>query len=94
MVVKLDLQAMTIELLQEALHPTKGHHVGSRGGTQLLPNGNMFSCLANHGRVCEHDANGKLLMYSWLKNDYDKKGESLPTYRGYKFEWVGMPKYP
>lgn len=85
---------MTIETLQDAPHPINGHHVGSRGGTQLLPNGNMFQCLANHARISEHNSKGKVLMHSWMRRNADQHGESMPSYRGFKFEWVGMPKYP
>ena len=89
MLVRLDFDKMTIKTLQEAPHPEGAKHVGSRGGVQLLPNGNMFTCQANHGRVAEHDPKGKLLMFSRLKSEKD-----LPTYRGFKFEWTGRPKYP
>lgn len=35
--------------------------------------GNMFTCWANWARISEHDADGKLLMFSHLKLDYLNK---------------------
>lgn len=89
-IVDMDLASKKVSLVQEAGHPL-GKNTGSRGSTQVLPNGNMFSCWAGHTRISEHDKDGKMLFHAYYRID---KPPKVPSYRAYKFPWVGRPKYP
>lgn len=95
-IIRINYETKETERIQEARTlPDRQYSVNSRGSSQLLPNQNMFTCWAEWSRISEHDADGNLLMFSHLKWDYDNKhGNKIPTYRGFKFPWVGRPLQP
>lgn len=86
LVVALDEKEMTSELLLEMHHPNRDFS-DTRGSNQKQPNGNYFVCWSAHSRLTEHGPHGDLLMHANTK-------PGIGTYRGYKFQWVGMPKTP
>ncbi|KAJ5138723.1 uncharacterized protein N7515_003571 [Penicillium bovifimosum] len=59
-----------------------------RGNTQLLPNGNVFTCWSKEGYISEHAADGEILYTANFTSP------RYSSYRGYKFEFTGRPSAP
>ncbi|KAJ5544979.1 hypothetical protein N7535_006633 [Penicillium sp. DV-2018c] len=59
-----------------------------RGNTQLLPDGNVFTCWSKEGYISEHAEDGEVLMTANFTS------ERYSSYRGYKFEFTGRPSAP
>lgn len=63
-----DTQPMTANLMLEYPHPDgHGAYTLGRGSTQVLPNGNVFSCWVNACLHSEHTLDGKLVMEARVK---------------------------
>jgi hypothetical protein len=59
-----------------------------RGNTQLLPDGNVFTCWSKEGYISEHTPEGELVMTANFTSS------RYSSYRGYKFEFTGRPETP
>jgi hypothetical protein len=83
LVLKLDMDKMTAEVVREYLHPD---HIfaGSQGNFQTLPNGNVLIGWGSEPIISEFSYDGELLC-DW------RMFEDKQTYRAYKFEWTGTP---
>ena len=87
--LKTNVHPMTATLLSEYPHPDgPGAFTLGRGSTQLLPNGNVFSCWVHGCLHSEHTADGKLVMEARVKQEW------LKSYRSYKYSFVGRPDRP
>ena len=63
------VRPMTGTLLSEYPHPD-GEYTMGRGGMQVLPNGNVFSCWVHGCRHSEHTPDGKLVMEAQVKQRF------------------------
>jgi hypothetical protein len=82
----LDLEAETVTLLREYVHPLEILSF-SQGNMQVLPNGNVFIGWGDQQWLSEFSAEGDLLQ-DWILP------ETVQSYRGYKGEWSGHPAEP
>ncbi|KAI9049977.1 hypothetical protein LZ554_006123 [Drepanopeziza brunnea f. sp. 'monogermtubi'] len=97
MTVQLDLDQMSVTLLQTYVHPNK-HLAISQGSMQILPeSGNVmvgwgnapaYTEFAPSGEILCHSHFGASIFYSVLDLGWVK------SYRAFKSKWVGRPKEP
>ncbi|KAF7544379.1 hypothetical protein G7Z17_g10005 [Cylindrodendrum hubeiense] len=59
----------------------------SQGNAQVLSNGNVFVNWGQEGAVTEFRADGTPIFNAFLES-----GASVQSYRGFRFEWTGLPK--
>jgi Arylsulfotransferase (ASST) len=83
LILDVDTQAMTAELVAEARHPD-GVSAGTQGNTQLLGDGRLFVGWGSEGRVTEFSAAGDVV--------FDASFAPADSYRAYRFEWTGLPE--
>jgi hypothetical protein len=83
LILEVDTQAMTAELVAEARHPD-GVSAGTQGNTQLLGDGRLFVGWGSEGRVTEFSAAGDVV--------FDASFAPADSYRAYRFEWTGLPE--
>ena len=83
LVLELDEEAMTAEVLREYRHPDETF-ASSQGNMQTLPNGNVFIGWGSEPLASEFSAEGEVLLDAKLPPEKQ-------SYRGYRFEWVGRP---
>lgn len=86
LVLSVNEEAMTAKSIMHYDHP-KGGYASERGNFQTLPNGNALIFWTHDALTSEHTPDGKVIKVAKLRS-------GLKTYRGYKFEWVGLPKDP
>ena len=69
--LRTDVRPMTATLLSEYRHPDgPGAYTLGRGSTQLLPNGNVFSCWVNWCLHSEHTSDGRLIMKAQVNQEH------------------------
>ena len=83
-VLELDEEAMTAELVREYTHPDKVRSA-TQGNVQVLPNGNVFVGWGSAPFLSEFSHEGGLL----FNGAFPTEGES---YRAFRFPWKGQPK--
>jgi hypothetical protein len=82
LVLQLDEQAMSVDLLAEYVHPKV--LAGSQGSVQQLPNGNVFVGWGEVPRVTEFDRRGKIVFDALL-------GARYQSYRAFRLPWTAQP---
>lgn len=100
------VQPMIATMLREYPHPGgEGAYSLGRGSTQVLSNGNVFSCWVSGCLHSEHTEDGTLVMEARVKQEYGYLMYSyahstnllcrwLKSYRSYKFPFIGRPSSP
>jgi hypothetical protein len=83
LILDIDTQAMTAELVAEARHPD-GVSAGTQGNTQVLGDGGLFVGWGSEGRVTEFSGAGDVV--------FDASFAPADSYRAYRFEWRGLPE--
>ena len=85
----LNTDTMTVELVAHYDHPSgPGHYAYRRGDFQILKNNNTFLCWSEQSLQSEHTQDGTVIMEARMVPDW------IGTYRGFKYEFVGLPKQP
>ena len=80
---------MTAEMVAHYDHPGgPGTYAYRRGNFQILPNNNTFLCWSEQSLQSEHTKDGTIIMEARMVPDW------IGTYRGFKYEFVGLPKQP
>ncbi|KAI1331511.1 Arylsulfotransferase-domain-containing protein [Xylariaceae sp. FL0255] len=93
--IEFDDKDMTFRVVNEWYHP-QGLISASRGGVHRVPNGNTLIAWGQNPSYTEHAPDGEVVMDI-------QRGRVLPmdhgitnviTYRAWKSDWIGKPKYP
>ncbi|KAK4187011.1 ASST-domain-containing protein [Podospora australis] len=89
-ILRLNTTSWTAELIQ-GYYPPPGHKLlsKSQGSTQVLPNGNVLVNWGSEGAVTEYTADGKPIFHAYM--DSGDLGKGVENYRGFRFNWTGLP---
>ena len=89
-ILKLDTVKWTAELVQ-GYYPPEGYKLlsKSQGSTQVLPNGNALINWGSDGAVTEYSVEGKPIFHAYM--DSGDLGEGVENYRGFRYNWTGLP---
>jgi hypothetical protein len=88
--VFLNTKDWTAKLIQE--FPAPDNIVAySQGNTQILPNGNAFVNWGSGGSITEFSPNGTAIFHAYLESDELWEKGVVQNYRGFKFNWTGIP---
>lgn len=63
----------------------------SQGSTQILPDGHAFVNWGSGGAVTEFAANGTVIFHAYLESGELWENGDVQNYRGFKFNWTGVP---
>ncbi|KAF7542553.1 hypothetical protein G7Z17_g11480 [Cylindrodendrum hubeiense] len=95
-VVELDYDAMTVQLIEEFYHPQQVSS-GSEGSVQALRNGNFLVGWGLNPGFTEHLPNGTVVMdvqRGALPNVAGVEPDvNMTVYRAWKMNWVGRPQW-
>jgi hypothetical protein len=86
LIVALDLQRGIASKVTEFEHP-RALQSGSQGNVQELPDGDWFVNWGSEPHFTEFTPSGQMIYDAHMPKPTE-------SYRGYKFEWTGMPKSP
>ena len=87
-IVRLD--HLTGEAIEVHTYPAPDNLVAhSQGNAQVLPSANVFVNWGEAGAITEFAENGKVLFHAYL--DSDPVGRFVQSYRGFRFNWTGIP---
>jgi len=89
-VISLNTRTWTASLVQKFNAPDE-IFAFSQGGTQVLPNGNVFVNWGSAGAVTEFDAEGEILFHAYLESGDLWTNGDVQNYRGFRFNWTGIP---
>jgi hypothetical protein len=73
----------------QAFEAPDGLSANTQGSVQILPNSNIFVNWGEAGAVTEFSNEGDVLFHSYL--DSAPQGALVHSYRGFKFNWTGVP---
>lgn len=88
-IVQLNTTNMSAVLLQNLVHPDRVL-APSQGNTQVLPNGNIFVNWGQAGTITEFRANDSVPIFNAYL-DSGVRGQHVQSYRGFRFNWTGIP---
>jgi Arylsulfotransferase (ASST) len=86
----LNTKTWTATLIQEFSAPDE-IFAFSQGGTRFLPNGNVFVNWGSAGAVTEFSPNGTVIFHAYLDSGDLWKNGDVQNYRGFRFNWTGIP---
>lgn len=87
-ILKLNTTSWEATLVQ-GFYPPDGLRSKSQGSTQILPNGGAFVNWGSEGAVTEFRADGTPIFHAYLDSGF--LGEGVQGYRGFRFNWTGLP---
>lgn len=87
-IVEVDTERWTATLVQ-AFHPPDNLLSKSQGSTQVLPSGNVLVNWGSSGALTELLSNGTPIFHTYF--DSGHLGEGVENYRGFRFNWTGIP---
>jgi hypothetical protein len=88
--ISLNTKDWTATLIQEFPAPND-IFAFSQGNTQILPNGNAFVNWGSGGSITEFSSNGTAIFHAYLESGDLWKNSDVQNYRGFKFNWTGIP---
>ena len=89
-ILSIDTRTSTATLVQE--FPAPDHIFAfSQGGTQILPSGNAFVNWGSGGAITEFSPNGTVVYHAYLESGELWKNGDVQNYRGFRFNWTGVP---
>jgi hypothetical protein len=89
-ILSVNTRTSTASLLQDFPAPD-GIFAFSQGGTQILPNGNAFVNWGSGGAITEFSPNGTVIYHAYLESGELWKNGDVQNYRGFRFNWTGIP---
>ena len=75
--------------LVQAFHPPDNLLSKSQGSTQVLPGGNVLVNWGSSGALTEFKADGTPVFHTYF--DSGSLGEGVENYRGFRYNWTGLP---
>ena len=89
-IISLNTKTWTATLVKKFPAPG-GIFAFSQGGTQVLPNGNVFVNWGSAGAITEFDGQGEVLFHAFLESGELWRNGDVQNYRGFRFNWTGVP---
>jgi Arylsulfotransferase (ASST) len=89
-IISLNTKTWTATLVKKFPAP-EGVFAFSQGGTQVLPNGNVFVNWGSAGAITEFDDGGEVLFHAFLESGDLWRNGDVQNYRGFRFNWTGVP---
>lgn len=89
-IISLNTTSWTATLVQSFPAPN-GIFAFSQGNTQILPNGNAFVNWGSGGAITEFSPGGDLLFHAYLESGDLWENGDVQNYRGFRFNWTGVP---
>lgn len=87
-IIRINTKSWKAELVQ-AFFPPDDLRSKSQGSTQLLPNGNVLVNWGSEGALTEFRANGTPIYHAYMDSDF--LGVEVENYRGFRYNWTGLP---
>lgn len=87
-IIEVNTENWTSTIVQ-AFHPPDGLLSKSQGSTQVLPNGNVLVNWGSEGAITEFKSNGDPIFHFYM--DSGLLGEAVENYRGFRYNWTGIP---
>lgn len=89
-ILSLNTETWTASLIQKYPAPDS-IFAASQGGIQVLPNGNALVNWGSGGAITEYLANGTVVFHAYLESEALWDNGDVQSYRGFKFNWTGIP---
>lgn len=87
-IIEVDTETWEATIVQ-AFHPPDDLLSKSQGSTQLLPNGNVMVNWGSEGAMTEFKSDGTPIFHTYM--DTGALGEAVENYRGFRYNWTGIP---
>jgi hypothetical protein len=87
-IIEVDTQTWEAKIVQ-AFHPPDNLLSKSQGSTQVLPNGNVLVNWGSEGAITEFKSDGTPIFHFYM--DSGLLGDGVENYRGYRYNWTGIP---
>jgi hypothetical protein len=87
-IIEVDTENWTSKIVQ-AFHPPNDLLSKSQGSTQVLPNGNVLVNWGSEGAITEFKSDGTPIFHFYM--DSGSLGEGVENYRGFRYNWTGIP---
>lgn len=87
-IIEVDTDTWEATIVQ-AFHPPDNLLSKSQGSTQLLPNGNVMVNWGSEGAMTEFKSDGTPIFHTYMDSDY--LGLAVENYRGFRYNWTGIP---
>lgn len=87
-IIEVDTENWTATLVQ-GFYPPDDLLSKSQGSTQVLPNGNVLVNWGSEGAITEYKPNGEPIFHFYM--DSGSLGEGVENYRGFRYNWTGIP---
>ncbi|KAK5204888.1 hypothetical protein LTR41_009424 [Exophiala xenobiotica] len=87
-IIEVDTETWEATIVQ-AFHPPDNLLSKSQGSTQLLPNGNVMVNWGSEGAMTEFKSDGTPIFHTYMDSGF--LGASAENYRGFRYNWTGIP---
>ena len=87
-IIEVDTKTWKAKIVQ-AFHPPDNLLSKSQGSTQVLPNGNVLVNWGSEGAITEFKSDGTPIFHFYM--DSGLLGEGVENYRGFRYNWTGIP---
>lgn len=87
-IIEVDTENWTATLVQ-GFYPPDDLLSKSQGSTQVQPNGNVLVNWGSEGAITEYKPNGEPIFHFYM--DSGSLGEGVENYRGFRYNWTGIP---
>ncbi len=87
-IIEVDTETWEAKIVQ-AFHPPDNLLSKSQGSTQILPNGNVLVNWGSEGAMTEFKSDGTPIFHTYM--DSGLLGEAVENYRGFRYNWTGIP---
>jgi Arylsulfotransferase (ASST) len=87
-IVEVNTKSWEAKIVQ-AFHPPDSLLSKSQGSTQVLPRGNVLVNWGSSGALTEFLPNGTAIFHTYF--DSGALGVGVENYRGFRFNWTGLP---
>ena len=87
-IVEVNTESWEAKIVQ-AFHPPDNLLSKSQGSTQVLPGGNVLVNWGSSGALTEFLPNGTAIFHTYF--DSGALGVGVENYRGFRFNWTGLP---
>lgn len=87
-IIEVDTKTWEATIVQ-AFHPPDNLLSKSQGSTQVLPNGNVMVNWGSEGAMTEFKSDGTPIFHTYM--DSGALGNAVENYRGFRYNWTGIP---
>jgi len=87
-IIEVNTDTWQAEIVQ-AFHPPDDLLSKSQGSTQVLPNGNVLVNWGSEGAITEFTSDGTPIFHAYMDSGF--LGLGVENYRGFRYNWTGIP---